>query len=718
MIRRLYHFLGGIKFAIFLISTTALFVIAGTLIESKTESHLYASSFTYSNPLFSLLIWGFFINILFSATRRWPFKKKHVPFLITHLGLLMMLSGVLIKNYFGTQGTMMIMEGSGSDEIVLQNTFVLHLEDEKGINQVELYEPYRKNPDLNIKVLDYHPHSVETLETWIKGDKGYIFGIKPFLVNDGAAPLQSKTSSSLLPDYPDFDIMAVTITNEKSVGQVAEELYLKDLKLNIVDKKSRKTLFTGNLTDNPNFHLNFDFSTFLGFSEPTLKVIVNKSEEIYIPLIGDKALINMTTYLGSNPFKVDLSRKPLLLIIQDKEEDTFIFVYDKAGRVLMVPYPKGQINSYLAYNKGFNGYTVPLKFQVNALTAQEIEDNQILKLKKELKLPSKKPLIAPLQLLKNACEREHLDFADTLVNFLISQDLTHLMIDDKNLPKMDFDPISEQELKACAWISALLPPILQKLNGTQDFFDLLEIGGWPLIEDLKKLNNEEFSTILDELVSQIYWLTDQLPEINTTKNNLFSSYLRLYSVRLKNLLPSHDEDLRIINLECPLTHQSEKIGSLHKIEENLPLVTLKVNHELITLTYDRFGTGIKWPILRGRNLIRFQPQFKTIPYGVRLQNARQINYPNSNSSFSFEADLIVTDKKNLAKTEITISMNNVHETWDGYRFYLSNISPGNELSVQHAQIVVNHDPAKYFLTYPGAIILSLGIILLFWFKKQ
>ena len=33
------------------------------------------------------------------------------------------------------------------------------------------------------------------------------------------------------------------------------------------------------------------------------------------------------------------------------------------------------------------------------------------------------------------------------------------------------------------------------------------------------------------------------------------------------------------------------------------------------------------------------------------------------------------------------------------------------------QIVVNYDPAKYWLTYPGAIILSLGILLLFWQKR-
>ena len=106
----------------------------------------------------------------------------------------------------------------------------------------------------------------------------------------------------------------------------------------------------------------------------------------------------------------------------------------------------------------------------------------------------------------------------------------------------------------------------------------------------------------------------------------------------------------------------------------------------------------------------------TLPYTVRLRNARQINYPGTAQAYSYESDLIITDKRDGKEVEKTISMNNVHETWDGYRFYLANISPGTETAIQHVQIAVNHDPAKYFATYPGAAISSLGILLLFWMR--
>ena len=68
--------------------------------------------------------------------------------------------------------------------------------------------------------------------------------------------------------------------------------------------------------------------------------------------------------------------------------------------------------------------------------------------------------------------------------------------------------------------------------------------------------------------------------------------------------------------------------------------------------------------------------------------------------------------KNIDDRETTISMNHVHQTSDGFRFYLANLTQPSPYSARQAQIVVNGDPAKYWLTYPGGIILALGIVLL------
>ncbi len=58
-------------------------------------------------------------------------------------------------------------------------------------------------------------------------------------------------------------------------------------------------------------------------------------------------------------------------------------------------------------------------------------------------------------------------------------------------------------------------------------------------------------------------------------------------------------------------------------------------------------------------------------------------------------------------------MNKVYESNEGYRFYLSNITPTDPGEVKTVQLTLNRDPFKGWLTYPGAIILTIGILLLF-----
>lgn len=194
-LKDLFHFLGGIHFAIALILTAALTVIAGTLLESKTGSHLLAARWTYEHLFFQLLLSLFFINILFSALRRWPFRKKHIPFLITHLGLLMIISGTIVKNRFGLQGQMSVWEGSGSRQVLLPRTYAVYLEGKDYSStqtQASLvalpsfkpgtYFPYHF-PDVKFKIIGYAPHVKEKQEAWIKEDKAYLSGIPPIPVD-------------------------------------------------------------------------------------------------------------------------------------------------------------------------------------------------------------------------------------------------------------------------------------------------------------------------------------------------------------------------------------------------------------------------------------------------------------------------------------------------------------------------------------------------------
>lgn len=165
-------FLGSLSFALILIGCTLLFAIAGTLIESVSGSHQFAALFTYQNPFFRLLLWLYFVNILFSSLSRMPFQKKHLPFLSTHLGLLLLLVGLFCKNHFGLQGVCALSEGSGTSQILIPNSYALQIESPDKRSLIRL-KPKKLGPlslqhdDLELTLIEWTPHVEEKIEAII-----------------------------------------------------------------------------------------------------------------------------------------------------------------------------------------------------------------------------------------------------------------------------------------------------------------------------------------------------------------------------------------------------------------------------------------------------------------------------------------------------------------------------------------------------------------------
>lgn len=686
-LKALYHFLGGIYFALILIATVALFVIAGTLIESQTQSHRYAALLTYDNPFFALLLWGFFINILFSATRRWPFQTKHVPFLITHLGLLMVIGGSLAKHYFGTQGSMRIVEGSGSHHIFENGTQAIYVE-KQGALPPEYYPLKRSfsggfqsrvattGDGLRLNLMSYSPHSKETIDTWIKNDHMSILGLDPIPV---FTYLKSENETSKVPEIP-------------SGGKIV-------------------------------FHPDSSIAWNL------YAVRTNAIDDVINALYQEAA-----------------NQKPLLAIIEENENrDVHFAMIDTTGKISRRHFSKGLPESFIAYEGGFKGYTITandLPINSYPLGTEAIESATKLKLKEELTraVKDKIELSPPLKLLQNGCDTAKVDFPSTCVDFLSSWNATHRWIyqGEEPLPPslslalqhIDWNLVPPEERQGCVWTAELFSEFDPELQKGTDALTLLKNKGWPL---LPTDTTDPLTTVTRQVFAasefEIFPFT---PPITAEENaRLLSAYLRAYGIHLTTISPTLSEaeinslvdpKNNPITLETFLTATQHLEPPPKKLEDNRPTITVHArknsSSQTITLGYESNATGLKWPILNGEYLVRFQPAFEEIPYHVRLRNARQINYPNSTQPFSFESDLIVTDRRTNGEVETTISMNHVYETWDGYRFYLSGMAPADETAIKQVQIVVNHDPTKYWLTYSGGCILTCGILLLFFFNKN
>ncbi|MEI8124315.1 MAG: hypothetical protein WCG42_01005 [Parachlamydiaceae bacterium] len=715
--KSIYHFLGSVYFALILITTVAIFVVAGTFVESATQSHRYAALFTYESIFFVALLWGFFINILFAATRRWPFRLNHVPFLITHLGLLMILGGALTKHYFGVQGSMPIVEGSGSHHIIEPNTYAISMRGKQ--EKITQYYPIDNIKHPSIKLIGFYPHSTQRYGSWIKGSKLMINGLAPL-------PIGAKSQVRFFEgNSPAWDVYALRSEN---VEATIEKLYKQNARIVVTDRISGKILRDSPLDEELKF--------------PDYIVV----ESIKIPLQGDKTLQNINTltpYLGQGSVAVDIVRTPQFSVIEDANTNVHLVVFDSNGLLWRRSFANGGAESLIAYDDGFGGYAISadIPFSESPQGRRERESALTHLLEKQLReLPLEKGTLSPpLQLLWHACEATNLDFPSTLVRFLVRWSDTGGWLYPHTIPlpddlekvcsAIDWNSVSRNDRQGVLWSVMMFAQIDPLLRQGIPPLEVLHQVRWPLIESLRKEDSSTPFDLLTLLTQQLFSAAEALPNAPDQDDDVvpeiqaarLSAYLRAYEIHLSTIMkePSEREMedlLRIgkdLRLETSITPIYQPLPPEKKLEDNVPFVVLSVDGREYQVGYDRGLTGLKWPTLGGNYLVGFQPMVKEIPYHVRLREARQINYPDSTQAYSYEADVMISDRRTGVAVEKTISMNNVHETSDGYRFYLSSIATPSGEGAKRVQIIVNRDPAKYWMTYSGAIILSCGIVMLF-----
>ena len=129
---KLLKIIGSLYIAIFLIGALALILILSTTLESLYGTP-FVQRFFYGTGWFDVLLSLIFINIFCSTFTRWPFKKYHTGFIITHIGILLLLFGSLLTRLSGVEGQMALLEGETQDNI-LQNThrLVIHRHNSEG----------------------------------------------------------------------------------------------------------------------------------------------------------------------------------------------------------------------------------------------------------------------------------------------------------------------------------------------------------------------------------------------------------------------------------------------------------------------------------------------------------------------------------------------------------------------------------------------------------
>ncbi|MBF0331544.1 MAG: cytochrome c biogenesis protein ResB [Candidatus Omnitrophica bacterium] len=108
------HLLGSAAFTAVISTVLIGFFIISTSTEAMHGSVLSQEIF-YNAWWFDLLVSLLWVNIFFSIVVRWPLCWRQTGFLITHVGILGILSGAFIIKYFVVDGQLMVAEGQRVD---------------------------------------------------------------------------------------------------------------------------------------------------------------------------------------------------------------------------------------------------------------------------------------------------------------------------------------------------------------------------------------------------------------------------------------------------------------------------------------------------------------------------------------------------------------------------------------------------------------------------
>jgi hypothetical protein len=124
------RWVGSIRIAVPLLVVIAAVLAYGTIYETRFGTAA-VQRFVYQAWWFQALLAFLCANLTVSALQRWPWKPRHAPFLLAHLGIILILVGGIIGARWAVEGQLIIPEGQAERVLLLPQT-VLSVEQPAG----------------------------------------------------------------------------------------------------------------------------------------------------------------------------------------------------------------------------------------------------------------------------------------------------------------------------------------------------------------------------------------------------------------------------------------------------------------------------------------------------------------------------------------------------------------------------------------------------------
>jgi hypothetical protein len=167
--------MASLKFAVVIILAIGTMIATGTIIEAKYNDAKIAQELVYHSPIAYFIFSLFAINLIAVIVDRYPWKKHHVGFISAHIGLLILLVGSLVTQYYGIDGSIAIDIDGTENKITVPETDLMVYTSLDGQSYRKLYgyevnflrqPPTEKKPLVisvpagEIKITEFYPYSL------------------------------------------------------------------------------------------------------------------------------------------------------------------------------------------------------------------------------------------------------------------------------------------------------------------------------------------------------------------------------------------------------------------------------------------------------------------------------------------------------------------------------------------------------------------------------
>lgn len=174
---KLVKFLASLKLAVVVILSIAVIAAVGTIIESRYDADA-AAALVYRSYWMYFILGALAINLIAVMVDRWPWKVRHTGFVCAHIGILILLTGGILTQKLGIDGSLYLPLHGKSHSIILKDKEIALYSSFNGDSFIELYRkpvdflthPAEKSPVV-FSVMEGPIEVIESLNYVIASEK-------------------------------------------------------------------------------------------------------------------------------------------------------------------------------------------------------------------------------------------------------------------------------------------------------------------------------------------------------------------------------------------------------------------------------------------------------------------------------------------------------------------------------------------------------------------